>query len=663
MTIASEPSAYSVESLREAFDRSVGEGDELDAGELQRALGLSSEYMARRLLDLFDLDGSGRVKRFEFYAAFERLVSGTRRDKLLFLFRLHDDDADGRITHVELDRMVNLGLVENRLCVERDLTARMVDTLFEHANANRDGHISFEEFAAVFERFPAVLEQVTSSEAVWATVKGSGSRGALGSAGSSPRRVAYWLENHGLEAAFLAVYALANMALFIEAFLRYRAADAHVLAQVARGGGACLNFNGALILLPMLRHTITWLRKGRLGHVIPLDESVGFHKLVGIVMFGFSVVHTLAHLANYLRTGDGFFAQLVGTRAGVTGLILMIALAVMVWFSRDRVRRKGRFELFHISHLLYWIWFPIALFHGPVFWIWVTVPLLGYLGERVHRLVHRSSPAPSRSVCQLVSEVTRLDIQKPEGWSHRAGDYVFLRIPEVARTEWHPFTISSAPEQAGSFTVHVRTLGNWTRRLYQLAGSRGAAAAPLAPLDVHIDGPYGTPSAHIFESKYAILIGAGIGVTPFAAILQSILLRRRAGDRSSCLEKVHFIWLNRDQYAFEWFVELLGQLEQEDTEGLLDIHIYMTAGKDDLKSTALILARELVYARSREDLVTGLKARTKMGRPDWPELMRSIAGDHAPEPVDAYCCGPRGLVRALEPLATELGIRLRHEVF
>ena len=42
-----------------------------------------------------------------------------------------------------------------------------------------------------------------------------------------------------------------------------------------------------------------------------------------------------------------------------------------------------------------------------------------------------------------------------------------------------------------------------------------------------IDGPYGTPSGDIFQAEHAVLIGAGIGVTPFASILQSIVLRYR----------------------------------------------------------------------------------------------------------------------------------------
>ena len=44
--------------------------------------------------------------------------------------------------------------------------------------------------------------------------------------------------------------------------------------QIARGCGACLNFNGALVLVPMLRYTLTWVRRRRWGHLLPVDEGI-----------------------------------------------------------------------------------------------------------------------------------------------------------------------------------------------------------------------------------------------------------------------------------------------------------------------------------------------------------------------------------------------------
>lgn len=52
----------------------------------------------------------------------------------------------------------------------------------------------------------------------------------------------------------------------------------------------------------------------------------------------------------------------------------------------------------------------------------------------------------------------------------------------------------------------------------------------LSHRQVYVDGPYGTPSRHIFEAEHAVLIGSGIGVTPFASILQSIMYRFREAE-------------------------------------------------------------------------------------------------------------------------------------
>ena len=49
------------------------------------------------------------------------------------------------------------------------------------------------------------------------------------------------------------------------------------------------------------------------------------------------------------------------------------------------------------------------------------------------------------------------------------------------------------------------------------------------------------------------------------------------------LRRVDFIWVNRDYQAFEWFIELLGQLELQQinctSERFINIHLFMTSAK------------------------------------------------------------------------------------
>lgn len=65
----------------------------------------------------------------------------------------------------------------------------------------------------------------------------------------------------------------------------------------------------------------------------------------------------------------------------------------------------------------------------------------------------------------LPSNVINLVIKRPFHFCYRPGDYVFINIPSIAKYEWHPFTLSSAPEDEDHIGLHIRAVGQWTNRL------------------------------------------------------------------------------------------------------------------------------------------------------------------------------------------------------
>jgi hypothetical protein len=89
----------------------------------------------------------------------------------------------------------------------------------------------------------------------------------------------------------------------------------------------------------------------------------------------------------------------------------------------------------------------------------------------------------------------------------------------------------------------------------------------------------------------------------------------------------------------------------------------MTGGRGGATAAGLEIAREILHDTGQRDVVTGLKAMTHMGHPDWNDQLSSIAARHAPEPVDVYFCGPKGLARKLRPICARLGMRFREEQF
>ncbi len=649
-------------TLERAFAKHAGADGVIDVAELKRALGLRSEYLARRVLAAFDLDGDGVIQKTEFLEGVRKLCLASDTDKLMFAFRLHDHDGDGTLSRDELFRMIAIGLAENdvaeRATQPPDALAKV---LFNAADTNKDGKVSFEEFEAVVRKRPALLAKMTRSEAVW-IAPNEDLLAWLDPGAARESAFSRLLENGWAPVVLLTVWAAINVGIFVSAMIRGAHDAANPLMQTGRALGACINFDGALLLVPVMRRLLTWVRSTWVGRAIPIDEAITFHRIVGHTLVALGIAHATALLLSYgMGHPTGSVEHLLFlTERGLTGVALLVIILVMWVFALALVRRSARFELFYFTHLLYVAWFGFAIAHSPSFLFWAGVPLFGFGIEQLLRLSRRGKKTPLVAAQALRSGVTSLELEKPRGFSHGAGDYVFLRIPEIAKHEWHPFTLSSAPER-DTLSVHVRTLGNWTTALRDRV-EHDEKTPGSHPLTIFIDGPYGSPSAHIEKSRHAVFIGAGIGVTPFAAVLES-LVRRETGARPSKLEKVHFFWLNKDQYSFEWFAALLKELEKLDEKALLDIHLCMTAGRTGATSLALEVARELLHASGRSDIITGLRTHTHMGHPDWEKMLGAIKAQHAPSKVDVYFCGPIGLANKLRAVCQHLGMPFRREQF
>lgn len=155
----------------------------------------------------------------------------------------------------------------------------------------------------------------------------------------------------------------------------------------------------------MLRQCITFLRTRGFGAFIPLDNHIYLHKMTGILIAFYSFVHTISHVLNFslVVVNDaeankqnftltewmltsrpqlyGFFPGF----ANPTGIGLAIILLIMFVCSQPFVRRKGSFEIFYWTHLLYIPFWFLVLMHGPNFWKWFIGPLLIYLVERANK--------------------------------------------------------------------------------------------------------------------------------------------------------------------------------------------------------------------------------------------------------------------------------------
>ncbi|KAJ9049268.1 hypothetical protein DSO57_1026499 [Entomophthora muscae] len=486
-----------------------------------------------------------------------------------------------------------------------------------------------------------------------------------------------YAQNETSTVVFLFVWLLSQFLIFGFAFVNYKYNGEFSTVRkalgmsflMARGTSLPIEINTAVILLPMCRSIISLLRSTPLSHVIPFDKNKTFHKLTAWTILFFSLVHTIAHFVNFyklqfLPNGRSWFFYTFATGPGLTGVLMLVALLAISATSITSVRRKN-FELFWYTHHLFALYFMMYSIHGGFclikrdhppycagasFWKYWTLSGILYLYERVMREWRGSQNTSITRVVLHPSRVVEVQFKK-DGFKMRAGQYIFLCCPDVSLHQWHPFTLTSAPEDDYG-SVHIRMAGDFTKSFASRLGCDLGAKAPQASSDegldralpsIMIDGPFGSASEDVFNYEVSVLVGAGIGVTPFASILRSIWYRLYTPSKQTRLCKVYFFWICRDKEAFEWFQSLLSVIEQEDTSHIIEINTFLT-GK--LQGDE-ILNLTLNYEAGKEDALTGLRSPTQFGRPNFGQIFHTLTQKHRATDVGVFFCGPKPLSKSL----------------
>ncbi|XP_055337529.1 NADPH oxidase 5-like [Paramacrobiotus metropolitanus] len=690
------------------------------------------------------------------------------------IFQSYDYDYDGLLSRHDLFKAIVKQATDYQLDISPEKAMQLVHAVFDAAAIPADGMLGKDDFQALMKDYLPHNDanagiHITCSPGTTVTPPSNpGNRVDTFAWKSKPesvmRSVKLKLIPYKNEIIVLSVYILFCVLLFfIGSAVAYLEDPESVHGMyaylVAKGFGMILDINCSIIILPILHWTMTFVRKTGLGSFLPLDALPKFHITCAICIGIAGACHTVAHIVNfaemiemnpkdspslseYLFVPRHDVPGLVQGLASVTGWILILIFVAVVLFSLPIVRQTQHFQLFYWFHKLVYVFWLILILHARNFWKYFCFFGVLLIVEKLRKYYivgKKNSSAEIIHATLLPSQVMHLTIKRPENFAHNPGDFVFVKIPAVARHEWHPFTISSAPELDDNIWLHIRVVGNWTKALYthlkrqkkrrpvlisqqslqnlrtnvlsdptaiailrklsvnhfpkfeennyanaqheaSITKSNTVSSFPLAtPIPVFIDGPYGSSTAAIFHTEHAVLIGSGIGITPMAAILGSIVHHFRRNrmkcphcdkdvpfinnDLSMCnrlatkLKKVDFIWVCRDQMSIQWFIDLLKEWEHEQTtletvyntnEDFVTAQIYITSGpkKTSLSTAGLSLGMNLHYQQTRTDILTGLKSQTRTGRPKWNDVFGSIAKSQKGQ-VRVFFCGSRQLSREI----------------
>lgn len=161
--------------------------------------------------------------------------------------------------------------------------------------------------------------------------------------------------------------------------------------------------------------------------------------------------------------------------------------------------------------------------------------------------------------------ITELVLECPSNFNYTPGQYAELKFAPISTTEYHPFTIASAPNErqenencsrdsgSGSceeeeemeegdvvdliledgkkavnlegkkkLVFYIKATGRWTEALYNYVSAFDLSKAHEAP-KVTIRGPHGAPAMNYFEYRHLVVIGSGVGMTPLLSIWKYLM--------------------------------------------------------------------------------------------------------------------------------------------
>ncbi|XP_047325519.1 respiratory burst oxidase homolog protein C-like [Impatiens glandulifera] len=509
--------------------------------------------------------------------------------RLQTFFDMVDKDADGRVSEEEVREIISLSASANKLSNVQKQADEYAALIMEELDPNNQGYILVEELEMLLLQAPSQTVVRGESRNLSQLLSQKLKRTELNRVRRWYRDTKYFLMDNWQRVWLMALWIGVMAALFTWKYIQYKNRAAFDVmghcVSMAKGAAETLKLNMALILLPVCRKTITWLRnRTKLGVAVPFDDNLNFHKVIAIAIAIGVGIHSIAHLTcdfprlihassekyepmyQYFGEQAENYWHFVKSFEGISGIIMVVLMAIAFtlatpWFRRSKVslpkpfNKLTGFNAFWYSHHLFVIVYGLLIAHGiklylthewykKTTWMYLAVPITIYGCERLIRAFRSSiRPVKIQKVAVYPGNVLSLHMSRPQGFKYRSGQYMFVNCAAVSPFEWHPFSITSAPGD-DYLSVHIRTLGDWTRQLKTVFsevcqpppnGKSGLLRAdylqgennPNFPR-VLIDGPYGAPAQDYKQYDVVLLVGLGIGATPMISIVKDIVNNMKA---------------------------------------------------------------------------------------------------------------------------------------
>uniref|UniRef100_A0A8D1VTI9 NADPH oxidase 4 n=1 Tax=Sus scrofa TaxID=9823 RepID=A0A8D1VTI9_PIG len=515
-----------------------------------------------------------------------------------------------------------------------------------------------------------------------------------------------WLANEGVKHLCLLIWLSLNVLLFWKTFLLYnRGPEYHYLHQMlglglclSRASASVLNLNCSLILLPMCRTLLAYLRGSQ---KVPsrrtrrlLDKSRTFHITCGVTICIFSGVHVAAHLVNALNFSVNYREDFVDLNAaryrdedprkllfttvpGLTGVCMVLVLFLMITASTYAIR-VSNYDIFWYTHNLFFVFYMLLMLHvsggllkyqtnldtHPPGCInlngthYQDVHLAEYLPEHVHESVPGGFSEPDeltqRTFVKICMEEPRFQANFPQTWLWISGPlclYCAERLYRCIRSN-KPVTIISVISHPSDVMEIRMVKENFKARpgQYIILHCPSVSALENHPFTLTMcpTETKATFGVHLkivgdwTERFRDLLLPPSSQDSEILPFIQS---RQYPKDdwKPYKLRRLYFIWVCRDIQSFRWFADLLCVLHNK----------FWQENRPDYVNIQLYLSQTDGLQKIIGEKYPALNSRLFIGRPRWKLLFDEIAKCNRGKTVGVFCCGPNSISKTLHKLSNQ----------
>ena len=277
---------------------------------------------------------------------------------------------------------------------------------------------------------------------------------------------------------------------------------------------------------------------------IPFERMIPYHRCTSIVAVVLGIFHTYAAFFNYgaashsnIGKDPNLAAFLFELKINATGSILLLSMTALVVSSLFPIIRRYYFDIWLWGHFILAIAVVIySVLHRIKAVLFVAVWWALDLTFR-YIVMAGCKYRVKADLLPLRNDIVEVSFVKPPGFHYKPGQFVQIAVPALSLLEFHPISISSAPHR-DKITLHVRGLGGWTKKLFNLAEQQ-----PV--IELLVEGPYGSLSIDMDDDdryKMVLLVSGGIGVTHCQSVGNALIHEAKMGRQ---LKYLRFVWAVR----------------------------------------------------------------------------------------------------------------------